>query len=82
METLKKLLLTGFAVFFSQGALVQLVVSLVLMVVYTLWLTRVQPYRNPLDNKYATTSAVLLQGTPIPDTALHAHAHAHALQQA
>ena len=67
---MKKLVLTGFAVFFAQGTLIQLVVSLSLLVLYTLWMTRVQPYRNPLDNKYATISAVMLQGTPLRVRAL------------
>ena len=64
VETVKKLMLTGFAVFFAQGTLIQLVVSLCLMLVYTLWMMRVQPFRNPIDNKFALISAVLLQGTP------------------
>ena len=74
---MKKLLLTGFAVFFAQGTLIQLVQSLAVMVFYTLWMTRVQPFRNPMDNKYAIITAVLLQGRWWPPAHAHLFVHRH-----
>jgi hypothetical protein len=60
VETLRKLVLTGFAVFFAQGALLQLIISFGLMLWYTLWLHAKKPYLRMRDNSYAMLSSVML----------------------
>mgnify|MGYP001985248079 CR=1 FL=1 len=60
VETLRKLVLTGFAVFFAQGALLQLIMSLGFMLLYGLWLTKVQPDKNRRDYYYSLLTSIVL----------------------
>ena len=49
----RKLILTGFAVFVTQGALLQLVLSLVFSLAYSLLIMRQALFHTQEDNRYA-----------------------------
>jgi hypothetical protein len=57
VEATRKLILTGFAVFFMQGTMLQLVVSLILSVAFLVCVIKMRPYRGTV---YANAYAILV----------------------
>eukprot|EP00937_MAST-01D_sp_MAST-1D-sp2_P000588 g588.t1 len=60
VETVRKLLLTGVAVFIEQGTFLQVVVAMVETAVFLGLLVACKPYRNPRDYRYAAWLNALL----------------------
>ena len=60
VETSRKLVLTGFAVFFAQGAFLQLIVNLGVTMVFGMWLAKVKPYKIATDQQYGQLESVML----------------------
>jgi len=51
---LRKLLLTGFVVFFYEGSALQLLVGLVISIIFAIIYSKLDPYLMPSNNTFAT----------------------------
>ena len=60
VETVRKLLLTGVAVFVERDTVLQVVVSFLLALALLLMLARFKPYRRKPDNRYALLTGVMM----------------------
>jgi len=54
MECLRKLLLTGFVVFFYEGSGLQILFGLVMSIIFLSLYSKLDPYLMPSNNTFAT----------------------------